>query len=328
MAIGDEDASRDVGRREGATDGGYSAPREPLSEGSAGRDVARRPDAPGGGIRLRPMGIGDLLDETFKVYRRHFLSFVIATALVAVPVALLSMALNLAVGQGVSQGRIDSTDDLVAFGVGAMLVGLAGGLGYLLSGAAAVRLASDAVLGRRLDVGAAYRGVVGRILALLWAGFLVSLATMLLAVTIIGIPVAIYFGIGWAVYTQAVVLEGLGGRAGMRRSGALVDGHRWRVLGVSVLMSILVSILISVPSALVAAMMGAVVAFAETPGTRALLEVVNAFMSAVGQSLFGSLAWIMTTLVYYELRVRKEAFDLEQLAARAEDPPPPPAYAG
>ena len=29
-------------------------------------------------------------------------------------------------------------------------------------------------------------------------------------------------------------------------------------------------------------------------------------------SLFGSLGWIGSTVLYYELRVRKEAFDLEQ----------------
>ena len=42
--------------------------------------------------------------------------------------------------------------------------------------------------------------------------------------------------------------------------------------------------------------------------------MINAVVGAVAQALFGSLSWIAITVLYYELRVRKEAFDLEQRA--------------
>src|SRR5690348_18444360 len=38
-------------------------------------------------LRLRPLEIGDLLDETFRMYRRHFLLFAGISVILAVPSA-------------------------------------------------------------------------------------------------------------------------------------------------------------------------------------------------------------------------------------------------
>jgi len=280
----------------------------------------------GGGMRLRPMGVGDVLDETFRLYRRHFSSFVLVMAVVAVPVALFSTALNLGLGLGGLQGRLESGRDLApALVVGGLLV-LVGGIGYLLSSGAAVRLASDAILGRPLDVRAAYRVSFGRLRSLYLATLLTSLATGLLLITCIGIPFAVYFGIGWSVTYPTIVLEPLGCVAAMRRSSGLIGGHRWRVLGIVVLISLLVGILVSLPSGIVGALTGVLTTVAPAPGSLIAAQVVNGIMSALGQALFGSVIWITVTILYYELRVRKEAFDLEQLAERAEALPPPPFY--
>src|SRR5713101_4488493 len=40
-------------------------------------------------LRLRPLEIGDLLDETFRMYRRHFLLFAGISVILAVPSAAL-----------------------------------------------------------------------------------------------------------------------------------------------------------------------------------------------------------------------------------------------
>ena len=281
-----------------------------------------------GGIRLRPMGIGDILDETFRLYRRHFLSFVIAMAVVAVPLALLSAAFNVTIGAVVTPGRDPTLTQGLTIFAAALPLALASGLGYLLSGGAAVRLTSDAALGRPLDVGAAYRDALGRVLPLFGAGFLAAVAVGLLAITCLGLPFAIYLGVGWSLNPQIVVLERAGSGAALRRSAALVKENRWRVFGTIFLISLLVGILVNIPSGIVGLIAGALVAVAEFPGEQYLLQLVNAFMSAVGQSLLGAIFWMTSTLLYFDLRVRKEAFDLEQLTARAEEQPssplPPP----
>ena len=40
-------------------------------------------------LRLRPLEIGDLLDETFRMYRRHFLLFAGISVILAIPAAAL-----------------------------------------------------------------------------------------------------------------------------------------------------------------------------------------------------------------------------------------------
>ena len=277
-----------------------------------------------GGIRLRPMGVGDILDETFRLYRRHFLSFVIAMAVVAVPLALLTVGFNVAAGVATTPGRAPTLTQGLAVAAAAVPLAILSSFGYLLSGGAAVRLTSDAVLGRVLDVGAAYRAALGRVLPLFGAGLLVGLAAGLLALTCIGLPVAVYLGTGWALNPQAVVLERAGSVGALGRSAALVKGNRWRTLGCLFLMTLLVWILVSIPSGIVGALAGALIALIDFPGEQYFLNIVNAFLSAVGQSLFGAIFWITSTILYYDLRVRKEAFDLEQLAERTEELPRPP----
>lgn len=278
--------------------------------------------ASSGGMRLRPMTVGDIIDETIKLYRSHFLAFVTATGVFGVAQAVYSIALNSLTiqfqgGRAPSVGQI-GTLLAIAIPGGILLAG-----GSLWSYAAVVRLAAEAILGRPLDVGEAYRAAISRTLSFIWVGILIGIPVVLLALTIIGIPFAIYLGLGWSLTYQAIMIEGLRGRDAMRRSSFLVGGFRWRLLGISLLMSILVSILASVPSAIVLGTVGAV-SFARNPaGGDTVLQVVNALVGAAAQALFGSLAWIAVTILYYELRVRKEAFDLEQ---RAADEGPPASF--
>src|SRR6476646_2751035 len=46
-------------------------------------------------LRLRPMSIGDMLDAAFRLYRRHFLTFIGIVALLQVPMAILQFAAQL-----------------------------------------------------------------------------------------------------------------------------------------------------------------------------------------------------------------------------------------
>ena len=41
-------------------------------------------------LRLRPLEIGDLLDETFRMYRRHFLLFAGISVVLSIPEAALT----------------------------------------------------------------------------------------------------------------------------------------------------------------------------------------------------------------------------------------------
>jgi hypothetical protein len=263
------------------------------------------------------MGVLEVVDETFRLYRRHFLGFVLASAIVAVPVAVLSILLLIVLGiSGQSGGPAGVA--LVAAGALAIPLGLLGVLAYLAQGVALTRLASAAVLGEPLTVRNAYRGFVGRVLPMIWTGLLSGLALLLLSMTVVGIPFAVYLGLGWSLAIVVLVLESRAGRGALGRSGALVAGSRWRVLGVLLLLGLLGWVLTSVPAGLVG-VLGAL-ASELVPGGRWLetaFSLLSTLVSALTGALFAPLGFIASTVLYYELRVRKEAFDLERLAGQA-----------
>lgn len=267
------------------------------------------------GIRLRPLAIGDVLDETFRVYRRQFLAFVTAMALVVVPVAVLGLLTGVL---GASDGMV-SAAQVVALLVTVVPLIVINSVARVVAGAACVQIAADTILGRPVDVATAYRHALGRLGPLLSSSLLIFLAVGLLFLSCLGIPFAVYLGLGWALAYPAIVLEGLGGIDGMRRSRDLVQGHRWRLLTCTVLVGLIVFLLVSVPSGLFSFVVGIVLAVTDVGAAGMVAsQVGSTLFQALGETLFGAIGSITLTLLYYDLRVRKEAFDLQQRAALDE----------
>ncbi len=294
----------------------------------AGQRMASGHGGPNGAgeVRLRPLGIGDLLDETFRLYRGHFASYVAIMAIAVAPAAVLSTVLNVGLGLGELQPRLDSPSAFAGFFIAAMLIGVAAGLFHLVGGAAVVRLSADLMTGRPTGVGMAYRAALDRLGPLLWASLLSALALGLLAITCLGIPFAIYLGIGWTVMFPALLEERLGGRAALSRGSALVGGHRLRVFLTLFLLSLLVWIVVSVPSSLIGGAIAFVAVLSNNPSTALLTlgNVVSTLVSTVAQALVESITWITVSILYFELRVRKEAFDLQQRLGTTDEPRPSP----
>jgi hypothetical protein len=107
----------------------------------------------------------------------------------------------------------------------------------------------------------------------------------------------------------AIVLEGLGPVAGMRRSWRLVKRRFWPVLGTALLGGLMASLAVS----LVGLLPDSLAALA-SPHVRAVLDaVVGTFTEAFEWALVTMLA----TLLYFDQRIRQEGLDLEVMAARA-----------
>jgi hypothetical protein len=182
-----------------------------------------------------------------------------------------------------------------------------------------VRVASDGILGQPVSVGDAYRESLGRFWSLLLVSICVGIPIGLLVVTCIGIPVAIFVGLGWSLVFQAILLEGRGAIEAMGRSWNLVDGHRWRLLASVFLIGLIVALLVSVPAGLFGFLAGiGMVAVGGNQTAMMAIQVGDAIFQAAGQTLFGAIGYITTTLLYYDLRVRKEAFDLQQRLPQVE----------
>ena len=69
----------------------------------------------------------------------------------------------------------------------------------LVATGAIVRIASNTVLGQPINIRDAYREALGHFGSLSAAGLCVGLAVGFLAITCVGIPVAVYLGLGWSL---------------------------------------------------------------------------------------------------------------------------------
>jgi hypothetical protein len=117
-----------------------------------------------------------------------------------------------------------------------------------------------------------------------------------------------YLGASWLVAPVVVVVEGAGPLAALGRAWKLAEGHRWRVIGIQGLLLILNVVL----SLLIGALF-AVGGSGDEPGLALVVQNLVNFASTI---IWAPVQWIAFTVLYYDLRVRKEAFDL-QLAAEA-----------
>ena len=126
------------------------------------------------------------------------------------------------------------------------------------------------------------------------AQILAGLAIFGMCITVIGITFAIYFGVRWYFVWQAALVEGVGPREALSRSSDAVSGNWWRVVGIMFVVG------------LISGVVGLILGF--TVG----------FIPIVGQTIAGMLVTpillIASTLLYYDLRVRQEGYNLETMA--------------
>jgi hypothetical protein len=154
--------------------------------------------------------------------------------------------------------------------------------------------------------------VIGLVPALI-----VSLIPPIIAIKLLGISIlrVIIFVIGlvpgiiamlWLIFTPSVViLEGLGGFAALKRSKDLAHGYNWRNLGVYVLFFTICFVIGEILGRFYGLLF---------PGT--IGRFPHWLFMVVIESLTTPLSLTAIILLYYDLRVRKEAYDA---AALAED---------
>lgn len=243
---------------------------------------------------LRARSAGELLDFGFQVVRAHYPAVVLATLVFMLPSIALYAVLPIEV-------------------VG--LANLVSNLMYTYATGAIVVIVSDAYLGHPVSVGRAAKRVLSRFGSLFGAslmqGILVFFGLLLLIVPGI-LAIAVTFAM-----PMAVLLEGRTASESFDRSRALVKGEVKRVL-VTVGLSYVIFFV---------ALMGISVAlgYSDVISNPNVLNVVNELLMV----LLYPFPAIVATLLYFDLRIRKEAFDVEVLAqSLGGDAPPQPVYGG
>jgi hypothetical protein len=269
-------------------------------------------------LRLRPLEIGDLLDETFRMYRRHFLLFAGISVILAVPsAALFGLALGSFMSAIQQTGAVTDLSFLTPL-LATFAVGLVVNLLILPFTMGAVMYAAcESALGRPVTAGSVFMGVVRRYFPLLgyWLLFLFSLY-LSLALCVAPVALWLWVFVSLIVVTPAMFVENIGLGAAFGRSWRLVEGRWWRTFLVLFLMFIVWYVVglglggfIQLAQFLLGLVVSPFIAAAISLGTG---ELVSALVNPIMQ--------IALVLIYFDLRVRKEGLDLFQMAYRLAAP--------
>jgi hypothetical protein len=270
-------------------------------------------------LRLRPLEIGDVLDETFRMYRRNFLLLAGTSVVFSIPLAALAGYGFFALFSDLlTQATSGSPADFSTFT--SSLAALAGGTLLYLAvlplqyGAVSFAICQSA-LGRPVTLLGALRGGLTRYLPI--AGYL--LIIFLMGVAFCLFPLWIWIEVGWVAVLPVMFIENTGLVAAMGRSWRLVQGRWWRTFFILLLIFVL-NYVVSL----------ALEAFLYL-GQILLSLVVSPYLSLalyeggviLVSALLIPILQIALVLIYFDLRVRKEALDLFQLAQRVAAPPAP-----
>lgn len=258
---------------------------------------------------LRPLSLGQLLDETFNIYRRHFLLFIGISALPNLALLLFQLALAGPASSGPKET-----------GILPLLAGLVEIFAILfvssIVAAATVFGVSDIYLETPTSMVACFSRVARKALKVIYVSFLVGL------IITFGIFLCIAPGIYWAgvygIAVSAVVLENITGNRALKRSSELTKGSVGRVI-LAYFLTYLFTLAMETALNTGARAMGLMSPFHKGLLTPNMLREINSTLSNV---LFGPVNAIALTLVYYDQRVRKEAFDIEHMMNLMKPPEP------
>ena len=299
-------------------------PDAPVSFGGTPEVPRERP------LPLRQMGIGELIDAAVKLYRRDWLALIGIVAFVLVPATFAQFWITQSLVGPITTTAAPSNEAVVQFFV-VTLIFFA--IQFLIVQpflvAAITRAAADVYLGERVSIGRTYRYALSRLPAILWITILTALAAI-----VVFLPGAILLFIGVALGDAAailllivggilmivapviafirlslgppvVVVEDVRGTGAIRRSWRLTRGHFWRLFALLILSTLIGGVallIITIPTEAIAAIIG--------PGG----WPVSALGSTLASVLITPFSVLIIVLFYFDMRIRKEGFDIEVMA--------------
>jgi Membrane domain of glycerophosphoryl diester phosphodiesterase len=282
--------------------------------------------------QLRPLSVGEILDAGFRLFRHRFGTLVGCILVPIVPLYILGTIIVGSTDPTAFDVNAPSSDDGAAV-AGRIVDQLLSSVAAALAVAACFKAISAAYLGERAGTGDSLRYAAGRFLPLIVA-YIVIVILLIPAFILLIIP-GIWLAVKLSMAFPAIVCEKAGPLASIGRSWQLTKNNWWRVFGAL----LVVFILLFVITLAVGGVLGAVLLGSDSISEVAfaiLTTLIGLLISAITYPLWAS----VVTVLYYDLRVRNEGFDLQLLAqgvgsdtSRFETSPerpstPPPSSSG
>lgn len=288
------------------------------------------------------MGIGEILDRSFRLLRKHFLLFFGILLIPQGTFLLISKVVQITVGEDIGQ----ATSMAAGFGISFILALLVMMILQFWAQGALIHAVSETYLGHSTSLWTSFgamRSRLGRLLGtMILMGFLLGLVIVaivfigglitallgsgtagnwsgVIGVIVVGIVGAVVFFhllLSWLLVDKVVVLEDRGWVKALSRSRELMKTRTepgfWKrpknKAGLILLLGFLIAIgihtLFQLPGALAQLFM---------PGSL-VGTTVQEILNVLASSLAAVYTAIAIVLYYYDIRLRSEGFDLKMMA--------------
>ena len=233
--------------------------------------------------------VGAVLSQAATILSRNFLTFFILTVIPTLPNLLFLGGAGL---RG-AEGRAPGSAGLLV-GIGVLLAIVLS----VISQAVVLYAAFQSMRGRPVQAMESVQKGLTRVIPIIGVAICMMIAIGI-GFLLLVIPGLIAFAM-FFVALPVCVVERLGPIRSLSRSAQLTKGHRWRLLGLFILLM------------LISAIVGGVLQVA--------LEFIGGFVvtvigSLVWNAAFGAYSSIVFVVAYHDLRVAKEGVDIERIAA-------------
>jgi hypothetical protein len=297
-------------------------------------------------LDLRPLTLAELLDRSFSLYKRHFRLFagiMAGPAVFAMLFGVIGGVLRTPMAPGIPPQKalmliLPGMAGLMVFLLLYMVV-------YMYALGATTLAVSDLYLERESSIGSAYRRVRahgGRLiflfictfLAFMGAGLLVLavsvgsalflavlarwLAILVVPFGFLGAVVAfVLISVRFGVSVPALVIENVSAIDALKRSVELTSENVGRVF-----LIILCATVIAYATGLIfqGPFMIALLVVGPASKMGMVFHIAAAISGAIGGMISGPIMIIGLAMMYYDLRIRKEALDLELMLANLDAP--------
>jgi len=298
------------------------------------------------GIQVKPMGVGEILDRSFRLLRHYFWLFFIIIFIPQAVFFVVNLGLQFFVSGGIRQDVSGSM--LAGFGISGVLAFILFLVVQFWAQGALIHAVSETYLGHSTSIKASYgamRNRLGRLIGtmILWSILVFGIPALFAIGAAVAVPSLAMMGLGglftgiivvvvvilaiwifttlflnWILADKVVVLEEIGWMKALRRSKELMKGRTepgfWKSIKTKASLIILVGIIIGIGIHFLFQLPGVLLGIVFPAGI--LITTIQGILNSASASLATVYAAIAMILFYYDIRVRKEGFDLKMMAEK------------
>ncbi len=283
-------------------------------------------------LDLRPLSVAELFDRSFRLFRKHFVTFLSIAVITQLPIIMFQILSTTFLESNINPRTTPLQEPFLAptilVTIGVFILSLI----FTQIGTAALTIAiSDSYLGRQIGFDSAFRRmentwftlILATIVAVLFI-FGISIPVILVAfIPCLGFLVAIvgFFFIGAAanilisLIPPVVVLEKKGAVESVKRAWALSKLRFGWVFGYLFLLGILTGLIVFAPAVLI----GFLIPFIMGSTNVMIQTIIEQSATLVLTAVFLPIRLAAITLMYFDLRIRFEGFDLMVLASDSDE---------